>query len=79
MGLNMKQQKIKVYLCIDEHGNYRAIGSSDINDQNKNTAIAIIEDDIKKVGVNSITTTFNVNVDLPPETIPEPEEKETKE
>ena len=61
----MSQIKVKAYLCIDEHGNYRIVGSSDITDMNKNTAVALVEDEIKREGVNSVTTTFQVNIELP--------------
>lgn len=61
----MSQIKVRAYICVDEHGNYRIIGSSAITDLNKNTAIAIIEDDIKKDGVNATTTSFQVQIELP--------------
>ena len=61
----MSQIQVQVYICIDEHGNYAAIGASQITDLNKNVPIAIIEDEIKKEGVVTNTTSFKVNVDLP--------------
>lgn len=72
----MSQIKVRAYICVDEHGNYRIIGSSAITDLNKNTAIAIIEDDIKRDGVNSVTTSFQVQIELP---TPTPIEKEENE
>ena len=61
----MKNIQVKVYLCCDEHGNYRAIGSSAITDLTEHEAIAIIESDIKKENTGVITTTFKVNAQLP--------------
>lgn len=72
----MSQIKVRAFICVDEHGNYRIVGSSAITDLNKNTAIAIIEDDIKKDGVNSITTSFQVQIELPPPTPAEEPENE---
>jgi len=57
--------KIRAYVCIDEHGNYQLIGGSAITDLNKNSAIAIIEDGIKVEGVNTLSTTFQVSIELP--------------
>ena len=67
----MSQIKVKAYLCIDEHSNYRIVGSSNITDMNKNTAVALVEDESKREGVNSVTTTFQVNIELPTPTPPE--------
>jgi len=61
----MTQQKIEIYVCIDEHGNYAAIGSSKITDTNKHQILAIIEDDIKVGEVVATTTSFKVNIELP--------------
>lgn len=61
----MTQKKIEIYICIDEHGNYNAMGSSKVTPGNKNQVLAIIEEDIKKDGIVSTTTSFKVNVDLP--------------
>lgn len=72
----MSQVKVRAYICIDEHGNYQLIGGSTITDLNKNSAIAIIEDGIKKDGVNSVTTTYQVNIELP---TPTPIEEEKNE
>lgn len=73
----MKQIQIKVYLSVDEHGNYQAIGGSSINEKNEHAAIAIVEDGIKKENVNTTTTTFKVNFQLPePATIPEEKKNE---
>jgi hypothetical protein len=69
----MSDIKARIFICIDEHGNYRAIGSSSITDSTKNQAIAIIENEIKLEGVSATTTSFQVNV-----TLPEPTEKETQ-
>lgn len=57
--------QIQILLCIDEHGNYAAIGSSRITDLNKNVPLSIIEDEIKREGVATTTTSFKVNVTLP--------------
>jgi hypothetical protein len=43
----MTQAKVKVYICIDKHGNYQAIVGSDITDSSQHKAIAVVEDDIK--------------------------------
>jgi hypothetical protein len=64
----MSQLKVRAYICLDEHGNYQIIGGSSVNDLNKNQAIAIIEDGIKVDGVNSVTTSFQVNIELPTQT-----------
>jgi len=72
----VSQVKVRAYICIDEHGNYQLIGGSTITDLNKNSAIAIIEDGIKKDGVNSVTTTYQVNIELP---TPTPIEEEKNE
>ena len=61
----MSQIKVRAYISIDEHGNYRIIGSNAITDSNKHVAVAIIEDEIKREGVNSATTSFQVNIELP--------------
>lgn len=72
----MSQVKVRAYICIDEHGNYQLIGGSAITDLNKNSAIAIIEDGIKTAGVNSVTTTYQVNIELPTPTHIEEEKNE---
>jgi len=70
----VSQVKVRAYICIDEHGNYQIIGGSSITDLNKNQATAIIEEGIKVSGVNSTTTSFQVNIDLPAQS-PKEEEK----
>ena len=75
-GNEVSQIKVRAYICVDEHGNYRIVGSSAITDLNKNTAIAIIENDIKKEGVNATTTSFQVQIELP---TPTPIAKEENE
>ena len=75
----MTNVQVKIYLSIDQHGNYQAIGGSAINDKNEHTAIAIVEDGIKKEGVGVTTTTFKVNVQLPEPIIAAPEEKKNEE
>lgn len=56
---------VKVFICIDEHGNYRAMGASSVNNSNINTVLSIIKDGIEAPGVNSVTTSFDVVLDLP--------------
>lgn len=61
----MTQTTVQIYICIDEHGNYAAIGASRITDANKNVPLSIIEEEIKREGVATTTTSFKVNVQLP--------------
>lgn len=63
--LKMTQKKIEIHICIDEHGNYNAMGSSKITEENKHQAIAIIEEDIKVDEIATTTTSFKVNIELP--------------
>lgn len=68
----MATKQITVYLCVDSHGNYRAIGSNQITPSNLGQAIAIIEEDLKKEGATTMTTTINAQVNIPDEP-PQPE------
>jgi hypothetical protein len=64
----MSQQKVKIFIAIDEHGNYNVVGSSTITDDNEHTAIAIVEERIRVEGVQSKVMSFSVMVDLPEQT-----------
>ena len=57
--------KINVYLCIDEHGNWQAVGSSKENDMNRGQFVELAEFGIKNDTVNTMTTSFKVDVQLP--------------
>ena len=58
----MPEQKVKIVIAIDEHGNYRAIGGSGMSE----TAMAALcLDFIETTDYNHIVTSFNVNVPLP--------------
>ena len=61
----MSQIQVKIYVCVDEHGNYRAVGGSHINEQNEHQALAIVEETIKNQDVKTTTTSFKVNIELP--------------
>jgi len=61
----MSQVKIKMYLCIDEHGNYQAVGSSKITEENKHEVVATVESGIRNDDTNTTTTSFQVNIELP--------------
>ena len=61
----MSNIKMKIHFCIDEHGNYRAVGSSDLNDISTKNAIALVEGPIRLDGVATKTGSFQVSVDLP--------------
>ncbi len=61
----MSQVKVKIFLTIDEHGNYQAIGGSEITESRQHEAIALMESGIKMPGVNTESKIFNVMVDLP--------------
>lgn len=74
----MATKQITVYLCVDQHGNYRAIGSNQITLANAGQAIAIIEDDLKKEGVTTLTTVINAMVNLPDEPAIEPDNASTE-
>lgn len=60
---------------MDEHGNYRAIGSSAITDLTRTEAISIIESEIIRPETGYKTQSFNVMVELP-EIYEKEEEKE---
>lgn len=61
----MSQLKIKAFVCIDEHGNYQLVGSSTVNEDNQHQVIAMVESGIKNDDVNSTTTSFQVNIEIP--------------
>lgn len=62
----MSQIKVTIYISVDEHGNYQAVGSSTINgDMTRNTAISLVEDGIVRPETGHKTQSFNVMVDLP--------------
>lgn len=72
----MKQIKVEAFVCIDEHGNYRVLGTSESGKERD--MIAIVESGIKLEGVNAKTVSFKVMVQLPEPSNKEGESNENK-
>jgi hypothetical protein len=58
----MSEQKVKIVIAIDEHGNYRAMGGSNLKE---NQMAALCSEFIATEEYNFHVTSFNVNVPLP--------------
>lgn len=59
----MTQVKVEAFIAIDEHGNYRIVGTSQENQTEK--MIALVRDEIQNDLYNTKVTSFKVVIDLP--------------